>query len=163
MAAIGTPPACSGRDALPRSRSRIWPGIFVCPGPLCLALLQTAHRIVTGDQLFGRRIRLGNGLAESRQQFVRLTILAHRFSIAREKIEGAGKGDRESTIRPDAFSEQQGGPSGAIILLGVAAYFMGVVRAPLTADWVDSQICPAKLYHTLSQGFRTNTSPAAAT
>jgi len=70
-----------------------------------------------------------------------------------------------------------GGPSGAIVLLGVAAYFTGVVRAPLTgviivmemtaqrsmivplfitalvADWVSSQVCPGKLYHALSQNF----------
>lgn len=73
----------------------------------------------------------------------------------------------------------KGGPSGALVLLGVAAYFTGVVRAPLTAviivmemtadwamilplfgaaliaDWVSSMICPDKLYHALSAGFRT--------
>lgn len=72
----------------------------------------------------------------------------------------------------------KGEPSGALVLLGVAAYFTGVVRAPLTAviivmemtadrsmiiplfitaiiaDWVSSKICHAKLYHALSQGFR---------
>jgi H+/Cl- antiporter ClcA len=73
----------------------------------------------------------------------------------------------------------KGEPSGAIVLLGVAAYFTGVVRAPLTAviivmemtadrsmilplfisaivaDWVSSKMCRAKLYHALSQGFRS--------
>ena len=72
----------------------------------------------------------------------------------------------------------KGEPSGALVLLGVAAYFTGVVRAPLTAviivmemtadrsmiiplfitaiiaDWVSSKVCRAKLYHALSQGFR---------
>jgi H+/Cl- antiporter ClcA len=72
----------------------------------------------------------------------------------------------------------KGEPSGALVLLGVAAYFTGVVRAPLTAviivmemtadramilplfiaaliaDWVSSKVCHAKLYHTLAQGFR---------
>jgi H+/Cl- antiporter ClcA len=71
-----------------------------------------------------------------------------------------------------------GGPSGAFVLLGVAAYFTGVVRAPLTAviivmemtadramtlplfaaaliaDWVSSKVCREKLYHALSQKFR---------
>lgn len=80
----------------------------------------------------------------------------------------------------------KGGPSGAIVLLGVVAYFTGVVRAPLTAviivmemtaersmivplfiaalvaDWVSSQICPAKLYHALSAGFRIKRDPDAA-
>lgn len=70
-------------------------------------------------------------------------------------------------------------PSGAIVLLGVAAYFTGVVRAPLTAviivtemtadramiiplfiaaliaDWISSKVCQPKLYHALSTGFRT--------
>ena len=73
----------------------------------------------------------------------------------------------------------KGEPSGALVLLGVAAYFTGVVRAPLTAviivmemtadrsmiiplfitaliaDWVSSKICHAKLYHALSQGFHS--------
>lgn len=72
----------------------------------------------------------------------------------------------------------KGEPSGALILLGVAAYFTGVVRAPLTAviivmemtadrsmimplfiaaivaDWVSGKICHTKLYHALSVGFR---------
>lgn len=72
----------------------------------------------------------------------------------------------------------KGEPSGGLVLLGVAAYFTGVVRAPLTAviivmemtadramilplfiaaliaDWVSSKVCHAKLYHTLAQGFR---------
>lgn len=79
----------------------------------------------------------------------------------------------------------KGGPSGAIVLLGVAAYFTGVVRAPLTAviivmemtadramiiplfiaaliaDWVSSKVCPAKLYHALAQGFRPGAEPKA--
>lgn len=72
----------------------------------------------------------------------------------------------------------KGEPSGALVLLGVAAYFTGVVRAPLTAviivmemtadramilplfiaaliaDWVSSKVCHGKLYHALAQGFR---------
>lgn len=72
----------------------------------------------------------------------------------------------------------KGEPSGALVLLGVAAYFTGVVRAPLTAviivmemtadrsmiiplfitaiiaDWISSKVCRAKLYHALSLGFR---------
>lgn len=72
----------------------------------------------------------------------------------------------------------KGEPSGALVLLGVAAYFTGVVRAPLTsviivmemtadrsmiiplfitailADWVSSRVSHPKLYHALAQGFR---------
>lgn len=85
---------------------------------------------------------------------------------------GAGLGQLVSHF----FADE---PSGAIVLLGVAAYFTSVVRAPLTAviivmemtadramilplfiaalivDWVSSKVCAAKLYHTLAQGFRT--------
>lgn len=85
---------------------------------------------------------------------------------------GAGLGQLVSHITT-------GVPSGALVLLGVAAYFTGVVRAPLTAviivtemtadramiiplfiaaliaDWVSSKVCQAKLYHALAQGFRT--------
>lgn len=85
---------------------------------------------------------------------------------------GAGLGQLVSLVA-------KGEPSGALVLLGVAAYFTGVVRAPLTAviivmemtadramilplfiaaliaDWVSSKVCHAKLYHTLAQGFRS--------
>lgn len=85
---------------------------------------------------------------------------------------GAGLGQLVSLVA-------KGEPSGALVLLGVAAYFTGVVRAPLTAviivmemtadramilplfiaaliaDWVSSKVCHAKLYHALSQGFRS--------
>lgn len=84
---------------------------------------------------------------------------------------GAGLGQLVSLVA-------KGEPSGALVLLGVAAYFTGVVRAPLTAviivmemtadramiiplfiaaliaDWVSSKVCHAKLYHALAQGFR---------
>jgi H+/Cl- antiporter ClcA len=84
---------------------------------------------------------------------------------------GAGLGQIASCL----FSSE---PSGALVLLGVAGYFTGVVRAPLTAviivmemtadramilplfitaliaDWVSSKVCHPKLYHALSQQFR---------
>ncbi len=65
----------------------------------------------------------------------------------------------------------------AVVILGMAAYFAGVVRAPLTAviilsettasrglmlpmfavafiaDWASAQVCREKLYHGLSRGF----------
>ncbi|HEX8056710.1 MAG TPA: chloride channel protein [Novosphingobium sp.] len=68
-------------------------------------------------------------------------------------------------------------PAGAVVLLGMAGYFTGVVRAPLTAsiimtemtaersmilplfasaliaDWVSSRVCAPKLYHSLSKQF----------
>ncbi len=72
-----------------------------------------------------------------------------------------------------------GQPLGPIVLLGMMGYFVGVVRAPLTAviiisemtdsramvlpflitavlaDAVSGQICRERLYHGLSKGFRT--------
>lgn len=92
---------------------------------------------------------------------------------------GAGLGQLVAYAVPSA-------PSGAVVLLGVAAYFTGVVRAPLTgviivmemtaersmivplfiaallADWVSSQVCPGKLYHALSQNFRPAAAPQSA-
>ena len=69
-------------------------------------------------------------------------------------------------------------PAGAVVILGMVAYFAGVVRAPLTAviilsettvsrglllpmfatafiaDWASQLVCREKLYHGLSQTFR---------
>ena len=83
---------------------------------------------------------------------------------------GAGLGQMLAALFPDQ-------PSGAIVLLGMAGYFVGVVRAPLTAviilmettasrsmivplfataliaDFVSARVCPEKLYHALSHGF----------
>jgi len=83
---------------------------------------------------------------------------------------GAGFGQFLALLLPSA-------PVGAVVLLGMAGYFTGVVRAPLTAsiimmemtaersmvlplfataliaDWVSAQVCPPKLYHALSQQF----------
>lgn len=83
---------------------------------------------------------------------------------------GAGLGRLLSALLPSE-------PSGAIVLLGMAGYFTGVVRAPLTAsiimmemtaersmvlplfataliaDWVSSLVCRPKLYHALSGQF----------
>jgi len=83
---------------------------------------------------------------------------------------GAGLGQMLAPLFPDQ-------PAGAIVLLGMAGYFVGVVRAPLTAviilmettasrsmivplfataliaDFVSAQLCPEKLYHALSRNF----------
>lgn len=85
---------------------------------------------------------------------------------------GAGIGDVLRSIFP-AY------PPGAVVLLGMVAYFTGVVRAPLTAviiisettasrgimmpllgaaligDFAAQFVCPEKLYHGLSQRFMT--------
>ena len=69
-------------------------------------------------------------------------------------------------------------PSGALVLIGMAGYFTGVVRAPLTsviimaemtnnrtlilplfvaaliADWASARVCRPKLYHALSRRFK---------
>jgi H+/Cl- antiporter ClcA len=71
-----------------------------------------------------------------------------------------------------------GEPASAVVILGMTAYFAGVVRAPLTAviilsettasrglllpmfaaafiaDWASQAVCKEKLYHGLSRGFR---------
>jgi H+/Cl- antiporter ClcA len=83
---------------------------------------------------------------------------------------GAGIGDVLRNVFPDY-------PPGAIVLLGMVAYFTGVVRAPLTAviiisettasrglmmpllasalvaDFVAQLVCKGRLYHGLSQRF----------
>jgi H+/Cl- antiporter ClcA len=83
---------------------------------------------------------------------------------------GAGVGNLLTPLFP---SEQ----SGAIVLLGMAAYFVGVVRAPLTAviivsettgstsailplfatcliaDWAGALACRERLYHALARDF----------
>jgi H+/Cl- antiporter ClcA len=83
---------------------------------------------------------------------------------------GAGLGQILSLFTPTT-------PSSAMVLLGLIGYFTGVVRAPLTAviivtemtatrtmilplfgtaiiaDWVSGQVCRPKLYHALSRPF----------
>jgi H+/Cl- antiporter ClcA len=83
---------------------------------------------------------------------------------------GAGIGNLLTPL----FPAQQ---SGAIVLLGMAAYFVGVVRAPLTAviivsettgstsailplfatcliaDWAGALVCRERLYHALARDF----------
>lgn len=89
---------------------------------------------------------------------------------------GAGIGDLLRTIFPDY-------PLGAIVLLGMVAYFTGVVRAPLTAviiisettasrglmmpllaaaligEFAAQMVCKEKLYHGLSQRFLQGPTP----
>jgi H+/Cl- antiporter ClcA len=86
---------------------------------------------------------------------------------------GAGLGQLISILFPND-------PVGAIILLGMVAYFTGVVRAPMTAviimmemtadrtmilplfataliaDAISAMVCPQKLYHALSVQFRAS-------
>ncbi len=83
---------------------------------------------------------------------------------------GAGFGELLARFFP-------AGEGGAIVLLGMAGYFVGVVRAPLTAvvilseatgssgailplfatalvgDWAGAQVCREKLYHALAASF----------
>ena len=83
---------------------------------------------------------------------------------------GAGVGNLLHFLFP-------GVSASAVVILGMAAYFAGVVRAPLTAviilsettasrglmlpmfavafiaDWASAQVCREKLYHGLSRGF----------
>jgi H+/Cl- antiporter ClcA len=84
---------------------------------------------------------------------------------------GAGVGNLLHAVFPND-------PAGAVVILGMVAYFAGVVRAPLTAviilsettvsrglllpmfatafiaDWASQLVCREKLYHGLSQTFR---------
>ncbi len=90
---------------------------------------------------------------------------------------GAGLGQILASLFPQE-------PIGPVVLLGVIAYFVGVVRAPLTAvlivsemtdshglilplfaaaiiaDGVSALVCPERLYHGLAHGFR-DPKPAA--
>ena len=83
---------------------------------------------------------------------------------------GAGFGELLTPL----FAPQE---AGAIVLLGMVGYFVGVVRAPLTAviilaettsstslilplfataliaDWAGSMVCKERLYHTLAKSF----------
>lgn len=83
---------------------------------------------------------------------------------------GAGLGQLLAQLFPES-------PAGAIVLLGLIGYFTGVVRAPLTAviivsemtadrsmilplfgtaliaDWISGKVCPQKLYHALARQF----------
>ncbi|WP_271301113.1 chloride channel protein [Sphingomonas sp. CV7422] len=83
---------------------------------------------------------------------------------------GAGVGNLLRAVFPDD-------PTGAVVILGMVAYFTGVVRAPLTAviilsettasrglmlpmfaaafiaDWASQAVCREKLYHGLSATF----------
>jgi H+/Cl- antiporter ClcA len=92
---------------------------------------------------------------------------------------GAGIGNLLTPLFP---SEQ----SGAIVVLGMAAYFVGVVRAPLTGviilsettgttsailplfvacligDWAGSLVCRERLYHALSRDFMASGLPDQA-
>ena len=89
---------------------------------------------------------------------------------------GAGVGNLLRFLFADA-------PASAVVILGMVAYFAGVVRAPLTAviilsettasrglmlpmfaaaflaDWASTQVCRDKLYHGLSKAFAEPTSP----
>ena len=84
---------------------------------------------------------------------------------------GAGVGNLLRFVFP-------GDPAGAVVILGMTAYFAGVVRAPLTAviilsettasrglllpmfaaafiaDWASQAVCREKLYHGLAATFR---------
>ncbi len=92
---------------------------------------------------------------------------------------GAGFGNLLTPIFP-------GSPAGAVVMMGMVAYFVGVVRAPLTAviilieataargvilplfataliaDWASAQICPTRLYHGLSRRMATATATRQA-
>lgn len=81
---------------------------------------------------------------------------------------GAGFGNLLTPIFPES-------PVGAVVMMGMVAYFVGVVRAPLTAviilieataargvilplfltaliaDWTSAQVCPTRLYHGLAR------------
>jgi len=93
---------------------------------------------------------------------------------------GAGIGHLLTPLFPS-------GQSGAIVLLGMGGYFVGVVRAPLTAviilsettgttsailplfvaclvgDWSASLVCRERLYHALSHDFLAQKEPEEAT
>ncbi|PZQ22097.1 MAG: chloride channel protein [Sphingopyxis macrogoltabida] len=91
---------------------------------------------------------------------------------------GAGFGNLLTPAFPDS-------PAGAVVMMGMVAYFVGVVRAPLTAviilieataargvilplfmtaliaDWTSAQVCPTRLYHGLAMRMMPGKAAAA--
>lgn len=91
---------------------------------------------------------------------------------------GAGVGNLLRSVFPSD-------PASAVVILGMVAYFAGVVRAPLTAviilsettasrglllpmfaaafiaDWASQAVCREKLYHGLAKGFVADPGPVA--
>jgi H+/Cl- antiporter ClcA len=96
--------------------------------------------------------------------------------FARSLAVGAGLGELLTPL----FPAQE---AGAIVLLGMVGYFVGVVRAPLTAviilaettsstgmilplfataliaDWAGAKMCKERLYHALAKGFMPPEAP----
>jgi len=132
---------------------------------------QTAHAIVAGSDvpIYYGPAKFAATLATSASGLPG-GIFAPSLSV------GAGIGDMLRSIFPDY-------PPGAIVLLGMVAYFTGVVRAPLTAviiltettasrglmmpllasalvaDFVAQFICRERLYHGLSMRFIASDRP----
>lgn len=157
-------------------------------------LLLAVCGIVTGGATWGTSYETARQLVESHAQplwfgpakfFATLVTMLSGVPggiFAPSLATGAGVGNLLAWMFP-------GQPLGAVVLLGMIGYFVGVVRTPMTAaiiisemtgshamvlpllavaiiaDGVSGLICPEKLYHALSQAFLAASgvaSPAAA-
>lgn len=161
-------------------RMRIRPVIFAVGCGLCVAVLG----IITNGSTWGTGYETTKQLIEAHSASLWfgptkfIAALATTLSgtpggiFAPSLSVGAGIGNLLKPIFPDD-------PAGAVVLLGMAAYFVGVVRAPLTAviilsettasrgmilplfataliaDTVSALVCHERLYHGLSKPFQT--------
>ena len=189
----GASGALFSRAMLAVSRSNGAPFGLIRRHPLAFAFLCGAIVAVAGflteGATFGTGYDVAKRLVESHQEALWfgpakfVTSLATAVSgiaggiFAPSLAVGAGVGNLISL----GFT---GEPSGPVVVLGMIAYFVGVVRAPLTgviivsemtdrramllplfacailADGVSALVCRERLYHGLAKGFRPSAEPA---
>lgn len=175
----------SGSALVRRARSR--PVLFAAG----CGLLVAAIGVATGGLTWGTGYEPAKALIEGEAQplwFAPAKLLAG-FATAASGIPGgifapslsigAGLGGLVAPLFP-------GSPLGVVALIAMTAYFVGVVRAPLTgviiimemtgsrqmvliliataliAEGVAALVCPERLYHGLARPFRRTDPPAAA-
>jgi H+/Cl- antiporter ClcA len=123
-----------------------WPGRFIQRHPVGFAA--TCGLVIAGIGLASQGSSYGTGYDQARslvEGHARLPVLFPFYKLAASIVSyisgipggifapslaiGAGLGDWMSHLVP-------GAPSGAIVLLGMVAYFSGVVQAPITATMI---------------------------
>lgn len=183
----GASGAAFAQAVLHGARSQARPLLWARSSPLLFAalcgLIVATIGIATDGATWGTGYAATRHLVEGHQQSMwfgpakLIATLATTLSgapggiFAPSLAVGAGVGNLLAPIVPSA-------PSGPVIVLGMVAYFVGVVRAPLTgviiltettasrgmilplfvtaliADAVSALICRERLYHGLSRAFR---------
>ena len=164
-----------------------WPGDWIRAHPIAFAALCGFALAflgqISGNTIYGTGYEEAKSLIEGTNTLpesfglmkLAATVLSYISGIpggifAPSLAVGAGLGADVSRLLPDS-------PMGAVVILGMAAYFTGVVQAPITAvvivmEMTDNQtlaiplmataliafgtsriICPTPIYRTLSQSF----------